>query len=159
MKTSLDTYAHSHRHLPAHYAEGNYRNFYFLLFTREWMVEHLPKDMTQDALDVLLLDDSDGKVYRAKHFAALSETYDEHGTWSLNRYVYEDHYCACHRKTDARRAGADTDDECDGFRFQVLSVESPNLPGLTLYTERPPRNMVVATHRAFGGPTYNVGVV
>jgi len=158
VKTSLDTYLAAHGHLPSHYAEGNYRTFYFLLFTREWMEGHLPPDMASDALDVLLLDDSDGKTYHARHFAAYSETDGEDGTWSLTPYAYEDHYCSCHRKADARKAGADTDDECDGYRFRVLSVESPSLPGLTLYTEMPPRNMVPATRREFGGPTYRVGV-
>lgn len=49
---------------------------------------------------------------------------------------YAEHHCPCHRKVDARGAGAVVaDDDCEGKRFLIERIESPNLPGLVLYTE------------------------
>lgn len=95
----------------------------------------LPTDQMEHFL-VELLDTEDGKVYKIRtwsHYELPSARFKD---TTVHTYMYREHYCSCHRKADARSAGADTDEECEGERFVVQSITAPeHLPGLVLYSE------------------------
>jgi hypothetical protein len=119
-----------------------------LVFSQNLRNVWLPADC-ENALTVVLLDAEDGKEYATANFFTA---YERNGypfrvmdadrneprppaAAALQDYFYADHHCPCHRKADARRAGAVTDEECEGDRFKIARIECPKLPGLVLYSE------------------------
>lgn len=65
---------------------------------------------------------------------------DEYGNISIHRYFYQDHECACHRKSivESNRPDlyGDLDDECEGERFKIRAIYAPeHLPGIILFSE------------------------
>lgn len=113
-----------------------------------WWAAHMPKSGS-NLLRVEYLDRTDNKRYEAAMYAAWDDFnevwfpgFDEDwnhlnatGVKALKEYFYNDHHCPCHRKQDARAAGADTDEECEGDRFPILRIWWPGLPNLILYSE------------------------
>ena len=121
-----------------------------LVFPKEWVGTKLPANWhpdrgSQDQLfEITLADVEDGgKEYKATAWPSYYANGPCHEDWvgypgmgTVSVYSYLQHYCACHRKTDAAEAGADTDDECEGDRFKVKSITAPaHLPGVVLYSE------------------------
>lgn len=126
------------------YDRGSEQGPAYLLFLPAWGDKHLPPGWQRgdaNTLRVVLLDAEDGKRYetRMPAFYEADRTFiplDFEGVVRhLQLYMYEDHFCACHRKIAAGAAGADTDEECEGERFKVERIEAPDLPGLVLYSE------------------------
>lgn len=129
------------------YREANrYRNIYVLCFPKSWIGTELPPSpksredyddrdkFSPHAFEIELLDTLDGKIYKTTMGAHYEEC--EGGFYTVHEYMLADHYCSCNRKADAGRGGAITDDECDGRRFLVKSVKTPDWPNkLILYTE------------------------
>jgi hypothetical protein len=114
-----------------------------LVFTPAFREAHLPGQGTDEFL-ADILDRTDGKIYRVPMYVAYEEgregALDEEYNWvddldSLQGYFYCCHCCSCHRKTYAKSAGADTDEECEGNRFAFQQITYPNLPGLIHYSE------------------------
>lgn len=140
-----------------HYFQGNYSSWH-LAIDPAWWQAHMPKGFKSldpadrdhsYAFQVEYLDRTDGKKYETKMYVAWDD-YDEvyfpgfdenwnHlnalGVKALMGYFYNEHTCPCHRKQDAASAGAVTDDECEGDRFQIARIWDPNHPGLILYSE------------------------
>lgn len=121
-------YFEKHSHLNEHYVEGSFGGLY-LGFLKEWR-ENLPADGVQDNFRIVLKDNQDGKLYESKIYSAfethpshvLDDDYNEVEVWTLMHYFYGSHHCECHRKADAKRAGADTDDKCEGNRFLIERI-------------------------------------
>lgn len=75
-------------------------------------------------------------AYERNKESILNEDYDSIEVESLNGYFYGSHHCPCHRKSDARKAGAIIEnDECEGNRFLIHSITCDKAPGLNLYSE------------------------
>jgi hypothetical protein len=131
---------------------------FLLSFTREWKKANLPigigdvagYDYDSKALKVDLLDTDDptGKVYTTYMPAAygdptaawaLDENWqcvDSERITSLQDYFYSQHHCPCHRKSDAKAAGAVVpDSECEGSRFKIKSITCRDMPDVILYSE------------------------
>lgn len=127
----LDDLVHSE--LGEHYTEGGY-GAYFLTFSQEYQERCLPKQ-GENGFICTLLDTTNQKTYSFPIYAAYEPNYnlvfDVEGNEITNLrrlqfYFYESHYCPCHRKTDAKRAGAKTDDECNGNRFRIEKITPIN---------------------------------
>ena len=141
-RTKMSNYFPAHADLVEHYVM-NGCGAHALVFTKEWMDAHLPKQRSHGGLDVTLLDQNDGKTYKTKIYAAYedkpttayNDTYDrEFEVYQLMGYFYGMHHCPCHRKQDAAAAGAVTDTECEGRRFDILKITPPD-SDLILYSE------------------------
>jgi hypothetical protein len=124
-----------------------------LVFPKSWIGTRLPAqwqhpvdhpDADQRHHFLIELEDTEdgGKIYTARSWPSYHG--DDSAGWGpddprmthLHIYTYQEHYCACHRKSDAEAAGAGTDDECEGERFAVRSITAPeHLPGVVLYSE------------------------
>jgi hypothetical protein len=142
-----------HDKLLEHYAVVAY-NGVALMFEKRWAKDKLPVgigdvDYRRDALRVVLLDTEDNKEY----ITAMSASWQHDDQYLMDRdynelpiesthlqaYFYGSHHCPCHRKDDARRAGAAVkDDECEGNRFRIKEITCAELPGLILYSETIP---------------------
>lgn len=121
-------YLKQHNYLLYYYTDASEGGWY-LGFEKSWQEEFLPKSSSHDLI-VTLLDQSDGKTYSNP----IHTAYDDCLTYcrkdseylELNHlmpYVYGSHYCSCHRKTDARNAGAIVKNEdCEGNRFLIQSI-------------------------------------
>lgn len=148
----------AHREFGFFYEEGREGGLY-LAFTVPWRKLHLPLSVVFDhfpgdakapkgrsypelcnALLVYLRDTEDGKVYKT-YMMPSWEDGDDAGwdEWqnhtSLNQYFYGSHHCQCHRKCDAKAAGAVTDEECEGERFMIERIVYKGLPDLILASE------------------------
>jgi hypothetical protein len=137
-----------------------------LAFTKEWAARSLPPDMSginhdRRAVKVDLLDTSDGKVYETwmpmalelKDFrrCVMDRDWNEVVVESMHDYFYGQHHCPCHRKCDAKAAGADTDGECEGSRFKIQSITAPGCPHVILYSETMTEHeLEEALHKAEG---------
>ncbi len=129
----------------SHYQKSG-RNCY-LIWEREWAEKYLAPRWSGGSddlrvLTVVLLDTQDGKRYIIKEPAHYEETtecippdYDNEQVQHLQLYMFEDHFCPCHRKSAAQEAGAITDNVCDGERFLVEKIEWEGLSGLIFYSE------------------------
>jgi hypothetical protein len=117
-----------------------------LCFPKDWIGTKLPAQWKHPAkhpgsdqtyyFQIDLLDTRDGKVYKTKSWPHYEDAYAQDTHTTINIYMFLEHYCACHRKCDARDAGADTDEECEGERFVVKSITCPTRTGgLVLYSE------------------------
>jgi hypothetical protein len=136
-----------HRKWLSHYVRKAFGG-YSLVFTTAWKEEFLPGNGTHstdnDSFNVNLLDTHDGKIYKTKLYVAyehekesiLNEEYDPVEAESLMGYFYGSHHCPCHRKADAKRAGAIVEDnECEGNRFLIHSITHDKVPDVILYSE------------------------
>jgi hypothetical protein len=151
-------YLEYHKEWLNHYIDGRFRHSnwikdtklllgmdeysHFLAFTQEWKEEYLPNK--DEKLECSLLDTSNKVIYKFPIYAAyeensiLDKNYQEiEDCWTLNSYFYEEHYCQCHRHTDAVEHGLN--EECEGFeckgsRFLVQSITPPG-SDLILYSE------------------------
>ena len=57
----------------------------------------------------------------------LNKEYNLVEVWTLLAYFYGSHHCPCHRKADAKLAGAIVDDdECEGNRFLIERITPLN---------------------------------
>ena len=72
----------------------------------------------------------------------MDDNWKEPDLWCLHPYMYQDHFCACHRKTDFYRADQNKggkefpdDTECEGNRYKVVNISSPLAPDVILYSE------------------------
>ncbi len=139
------------------------RQCFYLAFDPHWGIENLPKDGTARGLDCTLLDTEDNKEYHCKIYTAYEHDVNQYNVhdqdWaprpslSLMDYWYKDHHCPCHRKQDAKTAGAVVDnDECVGERFLLKSVRDPKT-GLILlsevYTEEQLEEMLLDPNKRF----------
>ncbi len=146
MKTSLDTYLSDprHRRWAERYTQHTDSNI--LHFTEEWASVHMPPhSFSTEPLRVMLLDQQGGKLYETWMNCSFDRTerslppdWDSERLVMLKHYRYRLHHCTCHRKHDARKAGADTDRVCEGYRFAIERIEFPELSGLILYSETIP---------------------
>lgn len=147
------TYLERHAAWLRHYFIDDYTSVH-LAIEPDWWKEHMPDEpkIGQGKGNVLCaeyLDTTDGKLYQTPMYAAWAdcpevyfEVWDEN--WNpvtaqnikaLQGYFYNDHHCPCHRKQDAEAAGAVTDSECEGTRFQIVRIWAPAHPDLILYSE------------------------
>jgi hypothetical protein len=140
-------------HCKIHYSHYIQKSFggNALVFTEEWRKKFLPVEGAKsgmcDGFNVLLKDKTDGATYKTKLYVAYDDSCNEsifdedYNTieitlQSVMGYFYGSHYCPCHRKQDAKGAGAIVEnDECEGDRFLIESITCPDLPNLILYSE------------------------
>lgn len=121
-------YFDKHSQLLEHYVEGSFGGLY-LGFFKDWR-DNLPPDSVSSCLKMVLKDTTDGKLYEHLMCSVfdkypshvLDNDYNSTEVWTLMFYFYGSHHCPCHRKTDARLAGAITDEECEGNRFLIERV-------------------------------------
>jgi hypothetical protein len=120
-----------------------------LVFTSAWADQWLPSSLyNPKALKLVLKDTLDGRLYDTWISCAyqhrelnnlpgvLDTNWDVVEGMCLMPYFYSCHHCPCHRKQDAKAAGADVpDDECEGTRFLIHEIVAPALPRLVLYSE------------------------
>jgi hypothetical protein len=138
----------------AHYFEGQYGAWH-LAVNPAWGLANLHVESKRGSDDYYRLrveyrDATDGALYERHIYTAWEDVndvwfpgFDE--DWNplnagrvvraLMAYWYGQHHCPCHRKQDAREAGAVTDDECEGDRFQIRRIWDPAHPNLILYSE------------------------
>lgn len=116
---------------------------HILGFTEAWKLANLPANSSYD-LTITLFDRQDEKTYSMPIYTAyendirtelMDDDWHEVAPHSLQSYFYSLHHCPCHRKQAAAKAGAITDEECEGDRFVVQSIVAPSLPDLILYSE------------------------
>lgn len=140
----------AHANWQCHYVHGAYGG-QILCFTTGWKNKNLPKNETYsdspEAFRVVLRDATDGKLYETRlfvsyehadtrqHYQVVDTDWNPVAIELLQAYFYGSHHCPCHRKADADRAGAVTDDACEGNRFQIERITAVDMPELILYSE------------------------
>lgn len=125
----------------SHYCDhGNCR---MLCYAKGFKDNSLPKQGSYD-FSVTLLDTDTGNRHSIEIYAAYGdlgeswvygEDFNTVDTYSLQLYFYDSHYCPCHRKNDAKRCGANTDEECEGNRFLIEKIGPKDQSNLILYSE------------------------
>lgn len=134
----------NHRSWLNHYVAADYGGI-SLAFTKQWRNRWLVADSTSNGLNVFLYDRTDGKVYKTKLYASyekdeqpivMTRNYEAAAAITLMGYFYGSHHCPCHRKADAKTAGAVVeDDECEGDRFTIYAITCDTIPDLILHSE------------------------
>lgn len=127
-----------HKEFRYHYFQGQFGGF-LLAFTKEWQDKYLPADSRHKERPFLLVlkDMEDNKLYDTWMSVAYEprnietvqkEDYSFASCRSILSYFYGSHHCPCHRKQDAKNAGAIVlDEECEGNRFLIDKIECENL--------------------------------
>lgn len=129
-----------HHKLRSFYTEGSYHNW-FLGFDLEWWEKTLSN---MDYLNIELIDIRSKHTYNIKYTwihiddnldnLFLDYEYNEHWLATLNQYVYEDHFCDCHRKTEISDIDSSfNDDACDND-IDIIKI-TPSDSELILYSE------------------------
>lgn len=134
-----------HNRLQQHYVQSCHGGG-ILVFTEAFKEEVLrDNDYGNNHIQITLLDTTDQKRYtmalylayqnKGMEFEVMDDDWQPHRLLGLSDYFYCQHHCPCHRKTDAKRAGADTDEECEGNRFLIEKIVFPEWPELILFSE------------------------
>lgn len=135
----IDSYLECHK-LRSFYTEGSYHNW-FLGFDLEWYQSTL-SDM--DYLQIELLDKRNQKTFHIKYthiciddnldYLFLDYNYNERWLAILNRYVYEDHFCDCHRKSAIHDIDPSFNDDTCENDISIIKI-TPSNSELILYSE------------------------
>jgi hypothetical protein len=112
-----------------------------LVFPSDWIGTKLPPqwisggpDKEQRHFKVTLIDTETGKAYDTWMWCFYEDCSYEDTT--VQRYMYQDHHCPCHRKISLESQIPGLDDECTGERFLIESITAPKFTGeLVLYSE------------------------